>query len=110
MPGIGDVAEIGYIANDVKSGNLGSAVLTAGLVALPGGIGATVHKARSLPPLDKIRDKRLRELVEHVQNFGVEKLPFETYLELDDALRYADIGLKGNRKRDFLYIWWYRVR
>lgn len=99
MPGTGDVAEIGYIADDVKNGNYGSAALAAGLVVVPGGIGTAVHKARQLPPLDKIRDNRLRELVEYVQNFGVEKLPFETYLELDDALRYADIGLKGNRKR-----------
>lgn len=99
LPGTGDIVELGYVANDVKNGNLGRAVLTAGLVALPGGIGTAVHKARPLPPLDKIRDNRLRELVEYVQNFGVEKLPFETYLELDDALRYADIGLKGNRKR-----------
>ena len=36
LPGTGDVVEIGYIANDVKNGNLGSAALAAGLAVLPG--------------------------------------------------------------------------
>jgi hypothetical protein len=36
LPGTGDVAEVGYIADDVKNGNYGSAVLAAGLMVLPG--------------------------------------------------------------------------
>jgi hypothetical protein len=36
LPGTGDVAEVGYIANDVKNGNLGTAALAAGLMFLPG--------------------------------------------------------------------------
>ena len=36
LPGTGDVAEVGYIANDVKNGNLGSAALAAGLFLIPG--------------------------------------------------------------------------
>lgn len=36
LPGTGDAAEIGYIANDVKNGNLGTAALAAGLMFLPG--------------------------------------------------------------------------
>ena len=36
LPGTGDVAEVGYITNDVKNGNLGSAALAAGLMVLPG--------------------------------------------------------------------------
>ena len=36
LPGTGDVAELGYVANDVKNGNLGSAALAAGLMVLPG--------------------------------------------------------------------------
>lgn len=39
LPGTGDVAEVGYIANDVKNGNLGSATLGAGLLFLPGNAG-----------------------------------------------------------------------
>lgn len=39
MPGTGDIAEVGYIADDVKNGNLGSATLGAGLLLLPGNAG-----------------------------------------------------------------------
>lgn len=39
MPGIGDVAEVGYIVDDVKNGNYGSATLGAGLLLLPGNAG-----------------------------------------------------------------------
>ena len=39
LPGTGDVAEVGYIADDVKNGNLGSATLGAGLLLLPGNAG-----------------------------------------------------------------------
>lgn len=36
MPGTGDIAEVGYIADDVKNGNYGSAALVAGLTFIPG--------------------------------------------------------------------------
>lgn len=39
LPGTGDVAEVGYIANDVKNGNYGSAALAAAMVAMPGNVG-----------------------------------------------------------------------
>ena len=39
LPGTGDVAEVEQIANDVKNGNLGSAILGAGLLLLPGNAG-----------------------------------------------------------------------
>ena len=45
LPGTGDVAEVGYIANDVKNGNLGSAALAAVMVALPGNVGKVFRKS-----------------------------------------------------------------
>ena len=36
LPGVGDVVEVGQIANDVKNGNFGTAALAAGLMVLPG--------------------------------------------------------------------------
>ena len=99
LPGTGDVAEIGYLVNDIKNGNYGMAALSVGLLAVPGNAGVIVRKGRKLPAMDTIRDKSLRETVEFLNNFGVEKIPFETYLELDDALRFADIGVKGNKAR-----------
>lgn len=39
LPGTGDVAEVGYITNDVKNGNYGTAALGAGLLLLPGNAG-----------------------------------------------------------------------
>lgn len=45
LPGTGDVAEVGYIANDVKNGNYGSAALAAAMVALPGNVGKIFRKS-----------------------------------------------------------------
>ena len=45
MPGTGDVAEIGYIANDVKNGKYGTAALAAAMVALPGNVGKMFRKS-----------------------------------------------------------------
>lgn len=45
LPGTGDVAEVGYIANDVKNGNYGSAVLATAMVALPGNVGKIFRKS-----------------------------------------------------------------
>ena len=47
LPGTGDVAEVGYIANDLKNGNLGSAALAAGLMIVPGNIGKWFRKKKS---------------------------------------------------------------
>lgn len=44
LPGTGDVAEIGQITNDVKNGNLGGAILGAGLMFLPGNAGKLFRK------------------------------------------------------------------
>ena len=96
LPGIGDVVEVGQIGDDIKNGNYGMAIAGAGLLAIPGNASAVMRK---LPAVDKIRDKQLRETVEFLNNFGVDKIKFETYLELDDALRYSDIGLKGDKAR-----------
>ena len=45
LPGTGDVAEVGYIANDVKNGNYGSAALATAMVALPGNVGKVLRKS-----------------------------------------------------------------
>lgn len=45
LPGTGDVAEVGYIANDVKNGNYGTAALATAMVALPGNIGKIFRKS-----------------------------------------------------------------
>lgn len=49
LPGTGDVAEVGYIANDVKNGNLGSAALAAVLMVLPGNTRKIFSKSRIDP-------------------------------------------------------------
>ena len=54
LPGTGDVAEVGYIANDVKNGNLGSATLGAGLMFLPG---AAARKVIDLNGIKKVNVK-----------------------------------------------------
>jgi hypothetical protein len=36
---------VGYIANDIKNGNLGSAALAAAMVALPGNVGKVFRKS-----------------------------------------------------------------
>ena len=45
LPGTGDAAEVGYIANDIKNGNYGSAALAAAMVALPGNVGKIFRKS-----------------------------------------------------------------
>lgn len=45
LPGTGDVAEVGYIADDVKNGRYGSAALAAAMVALPGNVGKIFRKS-----------------------------------------------------------------
>lgn len=38
LPGTGDVVEVGYITDDVKNGNYGTAALEAGLMFIPGSV------------------------------------------------------------------------
>lgn len=45
LPGTGDVAEVGYIANDIKNGNYGNVALTAGLMLLPGSVSKVFRKS-----------------------------------------------------------------
>lgn len=45
LPGTGDVAEVGQIANDVKNGNYGTAALATAMVALPGNVGKIFRKS-----------------------------------------------------------------
>ena len=54
LPGTGDVAEVGYIADDVKNGRYGSAALAAGLMFLPG---AVAHKIIDLNGIKKVNVK-----------------------------------------------------
>ena len=53
LPGTGDVAEVGYIANDVKNGRYGSAALTTAMIALPGNVGKILRKGDT-PPVSKL--------------------------------------------------------
>ena len=54
LPGTGDVAEVGYIADDVKNGRYGSAALAAGLMFLPG---AAARKVIDLNGIKKVNVK-----------------------------------------------------
>ena len=49
LPGTGDVAEVGYIGNDLKNGNIGSAALGAGLMFIPGNARKLLAKSRIDP-------------------------------------------------------------
>ena len=53
LPGTGDVAEAGYIANDVKNGRYGSAALATAMIALPGNVGKILRKGDT-PPVSKL--------------------------------------------------------
>ena len=49
LPGTGDVAEIGYIADDVKNGRYGTAMLATGLTLLPGNFGKLLNRTDNIP-------------------------------------------------------------
>ena len=53
LPGTGDVAEAGYIANDIKNGRYGSAALATAMIALPGNVGKILRKGDT-PPVSKL--------------------------------------------------------
>lgn len=53
LPGTGDVAEVSYIANDVKNGRYGSAALATAMIALPGNVGKILRKGDT-PPVSKL--------------------------------------------------------
>jgi hypothetical protein len=55
LPGTGDVAEVGYIANDVKNGRYGSAALATAMIALPGNVGKILRKGDT-PPVSKLSE------------------------------------------------------
>lgn len=63
LPGTGDVAEVGYIANDAKNGNLGSATLGAGLLLLPGNVGKILRSKRIANKLNSFIKKTSPEKI-----------------------------------------------
>ena len=63
LPGTGDVAEVGYIADDVKNGNYGSAVLAAGLTFIPGNVGKVLHGKRIANKLNSMIKKTSPEKI-----------------------------------------------
>jgi hypothetical protein len=62
LPGTGDVAEVGYIVNDIKNGNYGTAALAAGLMILPGNWRKILDKfgvnLGDMKTLSKLSDKQ----------------------------------------------------
>lgn len=94
LPGIGDVAEVGYIANDVKNDNLGSALLGATLIAIPGNVGKI---KRSLPELSFRRtptygQMKVRDLANYAKNSGLDKLSDDSFLSLKQLIQDAQNG------------------
>lgn len=63
LPGPGDVAEVGYIADDVKNGNYGSAALGAGLIFLPGNAGKLLRGKRIANKLNSFIKKTSPEKI-----------------------------------------------
>lgn len=63
LPGTGDVAEVSYIANDAKNGNLGSATLGAGLLLLPGNVGKILRSKRIANKLNSFIKKTSPEKI-----------------------------------------------
>lgn len=84
LPGTGDVAEVGYIANDVKNGNYGSAALAAAMIALPGNAGKLLSKHRKAVSKtadtveDAIRKADVSEYINTVDDALLERQPLTT--------------------------------
>ena len=84
MPGTGDVAEVGYIANDVKNGNYGTAALGAGLMFIPGNAGKLLSKYRKTVSKtadvveDAARKANVSEYINTVDDTLPERQPLTT--------------------------------
>ena len=84
LPGTGDVTEVGYIANDVKNGNYGSAALAAAMVALPGNVGKVLSKHRKAVSKtadaveDAVRKADVSEYINTVDDALPERQPLTT--------------------------------
>lgn len=87
LPGTGDVAEVGYIVDDVKNGNLGSAALAAGLTFIPGNWKKVLD---TLTPSkkDKFVDFFSKEIGKTVKRVPVTKNDFQGIYS--EGFRYLD--------------------
>lgn len=57
LPGTGDIAEFGYVTNDLKQGRYGTAMVGAGLLLIPGAFGKFLNKYRkTVRTADNIED------------------------------------------------------
>lgn len=57
LPGTGDVAEIAQIGRDISSGQLGSALLGAGFLILPGNLNKTIKNSKPSQYLNGLGDE-----------------------------------------------------
>lgn len=90
LPGTGDVAEVGYITNDIKNGNYGTAALSAGLMILPGNVGKLLGKHR----------KAVSKTADAVED-AVRKADVSEYINtIDDALPERQ-PLTTNKSKQF---------
>lgn len=92
LPGTGDVAEVGYIANDVKNGNYGSATLAAAMIALPGNVGKLLSKHRKAvsKTADAVEDAVRKADVSEYINTVDDALPERQPLTIQKSSQFWD--------------------
>lgn len=92
LPGTGDVAEVGYIANDVKSGNYGTAALGAGLMFIPGNAGKLLSKYRKTvsKTADAVEDAVRKADVSEYINTVDDALPERQPLTISKSKQFWD--------------------
>lgn len=107
LPGTGDVAEVGYIADDVKNDNYGSAALAAGLTFIPGNW-RKVLDALMPSKKDKFLDFFSKEIGKTVKRIPVTKNDFQGVYS--EGFRYLDESGKeiahiaGSRHGDRVFV------
>lgn len=92
MPGTGDVAEVGYMADDIKNGRYGTAALSAGLMFIPGNAGKLLSKYRKTvsKTADAVEDAVRKADVSEYINTVDDALPERQPLTISKSKQFWD--------------------
>lgn len=99
LPGIGDAAEVGYIANDVKNGNYGTAALAAGLFLIPGAFGKILNKRRKTIRAtntmnDAARKANIAEYINNIDDTYIDPVHLERVAKSEQITRFNKFAKK----------------
>lgn len=99
LPGTGDVAEVGYIVNDVKEGRYGMATIGAGLFLIPGAFGKILNKHRKTVRAtntmnDAVRKANTAEYINNIDDTYIDPVHLERVAKSEQITRFNKFAKK----------------